>query len=180
MQTSRNVVLLTVDYRSISESPKSHKRSSIETLTQGHKGMSFERKIGFASGERRAHAEQHAFGSERANLERAIGALISERRKRGSLFPSHLFSDPAWDILLVLALAETRHQRLSISRLCDRLDVPGTTVLRWIGALTGEGLLVRRDDVNDKRRKYVELSPSTYAAMAAYCSTSHSTVALAA
>ena len=107
---------------------------------------------------------------DRGELERAVKRLIDERRNRCAHFATSLFSDPAWDILLALALAESRYERLTISNLCNSVDAPMTTALRWIGALTDKGLLIRRDDVNDKRRKFVELSSEALAAMVAYCS----------
>lgn len=104
-------------------------------------------------------------------VERVIKKLINERRKRYTYFPGELFADPAWDILLVLTLAEARYQRLTVTRICERVDVPPTTTLRWLNKLTEEGLLVRRDDLHDRRRKYIELSPTASSLMVAYCST---------
>ena len=115
-----------------------------------------------------------------ALVEHIVKKLIAERRRRYSFFPEGLFADPAWEILLTLALAESRHQRLSVSKLCSRVDMPPTTTLRWIGKLTDEGLLLRRDDLHDKRRKYIELSPDAFAMMGAFCSTAGATTSLAA
>ncbi|HET7605949.1 MAG TPA: winged helix DNA-binding protein [Sphingomicrobium sp.] len=106
----------------------------------------------------------------RAALEPILERLIAERRRRASFLPGGLFSDPAWDILLAMALADARQQRLTICNLCDRVDAPPTTALRWIATLTEAGLLVRFDDATDRRRKYLELSLDTRARMAAYCS----------
>jgi DNA-binding MarR family transcriptional regulator len=75
--------------------------------------------------------------------------------------------------LLVLALAETRYHRLTVSKLCARVDAPATTALRWIKLMTEAGLLVRSDDATDKRRKYIRLSADAYARMAEYCSSSN-------
>jgi DNA-binding MarR family transcriptional regulator len=114
------------------------------------------------------------------HLEHVLRQIISERRRRTAYFPAALFSDPAWDILLALALAESRQQRVTVTKLCQRIDSPMTTGLRWIAALTGAGLLVRRDDVNDKRRKFVALSPTGIAAIAAYCTAERAPLALVA
>jgi DNA-binding MarR family transcriptional regulator len=103
-------------------------------------------------------------------IEPILERLIAERRHRASFLPGGLFSDPAWDILLAMALADARQQRLTISNLSDRVDAPPTTSLRWIVNLTEAGLLVRFNDATDKRRKYLELSLDTRARMAAYCS----------
>jgi DNA-binding MarR family transcriptional regulator len=106
----------------------------------------------------------------RVAIEPILERLIAERRHRASFLPGGLFSDPAWDILLAMALADARQQRLTISNLSDRVDAPPTTSLRWIVNLTEAGLLVRFNDATDKRRKYLELSLDTRARMAAYCS----------
>lgn len=116
----------------------------------------------------------------RVRIELIVKELISERRRRSAFFPSDLFADPAWDLLLVLTLAQTRQHRLSVSKLCSRVDVPATTALRWITKLTQQGLLTRRDDVTDGRRRFIELSADTYATMVAYCSMSGAAVPLAA
>jgi DNA-binding MarR family transcriptional regulator len=102
-----------------------------------------------------------------------IERLIRLRRSRASFFSEALFSEPAWEILLVLALAETRYHRLTVSKLCARVDAPATTALRWIKLMTEAGLLVRSDDATDKRRKYIRLSADAYARMAEYCSSSN-------
>lgn len=99
-------------------------------------------------------------------LEKLASAILAARRDRGHLFGQHLFADPAWDILLALTIAECRQRRLTITQLCDRVDVPMTTALRWIANMTDEGLLVRRDDTTDKRRKFIGLSPETRAKIA--------------
>lgn len=105
-----------------------------------------------------------------AELEKAASAILAERRERYSFFGQHLFADPAWDILLVLTIAECRQRRVTVSQLCERVDVPMTTALRWIANMTDEGLLVRRDDMTDKRRKFIELSPDALRKMIQYCS----------
>lgn len=102
--------------------------------------------------------------------EERVRAIIARRRQRYDFFPQRLFADPAWDILLALTVAACRQHRVPVSKLCRRVDVPMTTALRWVKMLTDEGLLVRRDDSTDKRRKYLELSPGALSMMIAYCS----------
>ena len=71
---------------------------------------------------------------------------------------------------LALALAESRQHRLDITSLCAGVDVPPTTVLRWINILIGHGILLRLDDTTDRRRKYVELTPTALSKMYDYIS----------
>ena len=140
--------------------------------------MKFERHEGLISAREIPQLWPHVPAVPEPQLvERVIKKLISERRKRYSYFPAELFADPAWDILLVVALAEARQQRLTISRICERVDAPTTTTLRWLSKLTDEGLLARREDVLDRRRKYMELSPAASSLMTAYCSTSEQSLA---
>lgn len=98
----------------------------------------------------------------------AIRALIRARRHRARYFPSELFADPAWDMMLDLFEAEISQRRVSVSAACLAAGVPPTTALRWLKALTDQGLFVRRADPRDARRVFVELSPETGRALRQY------------
>jgi DNA-binding MarR family transcriptional regulator len=87
-----------------------------------------------------------------------VRRILKARRARDGLFDGDLFADPAWDILLELYEAELSNRRLSISSLCIGAAVPPTTALRWIKSLEQRGLLVRRDDLHDRRRVFAHLS----------------------
>lgn len=106
----------------------------------------------------RSHAESAA----------AFRRLIRQRRVRASFFPSDLFADPAWDILLDLAAARHENKAVSISSLCIAASVPTTTGLRWIKGMTEAGLLQRTPDPEDARRSFVTLSDTTARQMDAY------------
>lgn len=105
----------------------------------------------------------------RKRLLQVVEQLLQEHRARATYFGPTLFADPAWDILLVLFLAETRQQRLTVSKLCAEIGVPATTGLRWIARLTKGGLVLRRADPTDKRRFFLDLAPAASAAMRSYC-----------
>lgn len=98
----------------------------------------------------------------------AIRALIRVRRLRGNYFPSHLFADPAWDMLLDLTAARLEGERVAVSSLCIAANVPPTTALRWIRTMTEQGLFVRRHDPEDGRRIFIELAEPAAAAMTSY------------
>ena len=87
-----------------------------------------------------------------------IRDLIRNRKSRERFFRTSLFADPAWDILLDLAAARVERVRVSVTSLCIASGVPATTALRWIALMIEEGLLVREDDINDKRRAFIALS----------------------
>lgn len=87
-----------------------------------------------------------------------IRDLIKLRRLREQHFPADLFADPGWDILLDLFAAKLEGKSVSVSSLCIAAAVPPTTGLRWITTMTEHGALVRRQDPNDARRVFIELS----------------------
>lgn len=97
-----------------------------------------------------------------------LRALIRARRLRDQYFRPELFADPAWDMLLDLMAARLEKNRVAVSSLCIAAAVPATTALRWIKALTDQGLFVRQADPQDGRRVYIELSDETARALNAY------------
>lgn len=97
-----------------------------------------------------------------------VRALIKARRRRDSYFPAQLFADPGWDILLDLFAARLEAKKVSVSSLCIAASVPATTALRWITAMTEDGLLIREQDPNDARRVFITLSAEVETQMAAY------------
>lgn len=147
--------------------------------------MNYMPQFSVAGGAFQAPAAQHPDRSAlpeigRDELEWAALAMIADRRRRYDHFDKRLFADPAWDILLAMTVAECRQQRVTISQLCGRIDAPMTTALRWITSMTDAGLLVRRDDLTDKRRKFIELSPQALSEMIRYCAPPATPSALAA
>lgn len=104
------------------------------------------------------------------------GALTRHRARmlldlyttRMKFFPTGLFADPAWDMLLDLTHARLAGKRISVSSLCIAANVPATTALRRIGDLVGSGLAVRIKDENDGRRVFVELTDDGFARMGRY------------
>ena len=94
--------------------------------------------------------------------------IIKLRRMRDRFFPTDLFADPAWDILLDLKAAALEGQYVSVSSLCIAAAVPPTTALRWITAMTESGMLARRQDPADARRVFIELLPETSAKLDDY------------
>jgi DNA-binding MarR family transcriptional regulator len=94
--------------------------------------------------------------------------IIKLRRLRDRFFQNDLFADPAWDILLDLKAAALEGQRVSVSSLCIAAAVPPTTALRWITAMTENGMLVRSQDPADARRVFIVLSDETSAKLDDY------------
>ncbi|MEH3106187.1 MAG: winged helix DNA-binding protein [Sphingomonas fennica] len=109
-------------------------------------------------------AETAEPGTRLAQLRR----LVRERMVRRSFFPANLFGEPAWDMLLDLAIARETGARIAVSSLCIAAAVPTTTAIRWIRTLVEEGLFVRADDPADGRRSFVHLTEPAAAGMQAY------------
>jgi FixJ family two-component response regulator len=87
-----------------------------------------------------------------------IGSILGARRDRRKFFPSNLFADPAWDIILELAAAQLDGRKVSVSEACIAAEVPTTTALRYVRAMTAAGHLIRESDLDDQRRVNVRLS----------------------
>lgn len=97
-----------------------------------------------------------------------VRGVIRARRLRARFFPADLFADPAWDMLLDLLQAEIAQLRVPVSSLCIAAAVPATTALRWLKAMTEQGLFLRRADPHDGRRVFVELAPQASQALRRY------------
>lgn len=94
--------------------------------------------------------------------------IIRCRRLRAQLFGENLFADPAWDMLLDLAVARAQAKQVSVMALCHASGVPSTTALRWIRLLEEAGLVLREDDARDRRRSNIRLSSHAEVAMETY------------
>ena len=89
------------------------------------------------------------------------------RRLRARHLVGISLGEPAWDILLDLAVAQFWRRETSVTSLCIAADVPSTTALRWINSMTKAGLIVRRPCLRDGRRSFLAIAPDTYQAMLA-------------
>jgi CheY-like chemotaxis protein len=87
-----------------------------------------------------------------------LRALVAARADRDAIFKSDLFADPAWDMLLDLAVAEATGRPISVTSLCIASGVPTTTALRRIEELQEAGLVQRAPDPADRRRIIVGLT----------------------
>jgi hypothetical protein len=108
--------------------------------------------------------------AQRGPTANAVRDLIKLRRIREQHFPANLFADPGWDILLDLFAAKLEGKSVSVSSLCIAAAVPPTTGLRWITTMTEHGALVRRQDPNDARRVFIELSADSEERLRAFFS----------
>lgn len=112
--------------------------------------------------------EPAATGATPGNSGSSVDFVIRLRRERARYFPSDLFAEPAWDIMLDLLRSEMRDEHVTISDLCLAAGVPTTTALRWITAMVQRGMLVRERDPLDGRRTFIRLAAETSASLRRY------------
>lgn len=93
-----------------------------------------------------------------STLYEIAGRIWESRQERRHFFPTDLFADPAWDMVLALYCAEGRGERLSVTTLGQSVGLAQTTALRWIGMLSEAGLVERLPDDHDRRRNFVKLT----------------------
>jgi hypothetical protein len=111
---------------------------------------------------------QKSAAPEAARSSAQLKEVIMARRVRADFFGSHLFHDPAWDILLRAYVALLDEERLSISALLPTSIVPATTTLRWVKALKQDGWLECSDDPLEDTLSLLELSTAGRAGMESY------------
>ena len=97
-------------------------------------------------------------------------ALLQMRRLRARHFNRAMFAEPAWDILLLLYLADSSEGRQTIGQVAELVETPLTTALRWIGYLEKEHLVGRKDHPTDRRIVFIELTDKGRTALDAFLS----------
>ncbi len=101
----------------------------------------------------------------------ALNDLKSVRRLRSKYFPSDLFSDPCWEMLLDLYDAHLSDVEVTVTSLGAASGVPQTTALRRMDVLQGHGLIVRAEDKNDQRRTIIKLTDGGLSAVESFFET---------
>jgi len=94
------------------------------------------------------------YRAQTAMLQRMLRSL----KLRSKLLPQEISGDPAWTMLLELALLERSNQRVSVTGLTNLAQTSYTTALRRIQDMVEANLFVRYEDATDKRRGYIVLS----------------------
>ena len=101
------------------------------------------------------------------------GSLHRDRLHRARYFPPGLFGEPAWDILLDLFAALHACELRSVKEVCLAANVPEATALRHIEGLIAQGLVTRRRDRTDNRRKFLTMTPEGNRRMLDYLRSTH-------
>lgn len=107
-------------------------------------------------------SEQQATAVETDNLRQGplvskAERLIRNRQLRSNYFHRAMFSEAAWDILLVLYVTESAGTPQTQATLSKGLATPPTTVQRWVDYLEKEHLVRRDPHPTDRRTAVVSL-----------------------
>ena len=93
---------------------------------------------------------------------------LAGRKQRDRYFDPILFSNPAWDILLHLYVADAEAKPVSVLDSCLASTVPQGVALRWLGYLKQEEMVIEIQDPARPRQTIVRLSDQTRSAVSAY------------
>lgn len=103
---------------------------------------------------------QSSSEEDAATLTTAAERILRFRRHRERIFaPSHLFSDPAWDILLEIFRSAARGVPIAVSDTSACAGIASSSATRWIRTLETAGLVRRSPDPDDKRRVLLDITP---------------------
>lgn len=102
------------------------------------------------------------------SLARLAENILTDRALRKSHFPGELFSEPAWDILLCLFVADTRKSWLSEVSVCTTSGAPRSTAMRWINFMKKAGIIEKMDASNSDKPANFRITPYGAAQMRNY------------
>lgn len=94
--------------------------------------------------------------------------ILAGRKQRDRYFDPILFSNPAWDILLNLYLADAEGRTVTALDSCTGSTVPQGVALRWLGYLKQEEMVIESADPARPRQTMIRLSDQTRLAIRAY------------
>lgn len=94
--------------------------------------------------------------------------ILAGRRQRDRYFDPVLFSNPAWDILLILFVAEADGQSLTVLESSLAASVPQGVALRWLGFLKQEDMVIERRDPAHPRQTVMELTDHARLSISTY------------
>ena len=101
---------------------------------------------------------QETFG--RANHRNLLlGAELMQKRRaaRAAHFPKEMFGEVAWDIMIALYVEEKNHS-LSLTAISMPIQVPMSTILRWVTYLEINMLVTTVLVVTDARVRLLQLT----------------------
>jgi DNA-binding MarR family transcriptional regulator len=69
-------------------------------------------------------------------------SIIKFRQCRADVLPAELFSEPAWDLLLELFLADAEGRRITAREVADKSNISPGVMSRWLQHLSKIGYVV--------------------------------------
>lgn len=94
--------------------------------------------------------------------------LFHERKDRQRFFNKAMFSEPAWDMLLTLYIADAVGTKQTVSRLASLICTPMTTTIRWLNYLEKESFVLRSEHPSDNRQILITLTDAGRSAIENY------------
>jgi hypothetical protein len=111
---------------------------------------------------------KRAVAMQSADMTEFAGKVLAGRRQRDRYFDPVLFSNPAWDILLNLFVADADGRPVTVLESCLASTVPQGVALRWLGYLKQEEMVIETPDPGRPRQTIIRLSDQARMAIAAY------------
>lgn len=111
---------------------------------------------------------ERAVAMHPADLTEFARQILAGRKQRERFFDPVLFSNPAWDILLNLYLADADGRLVDGPESCAPPAVPQGVVLRWLAYLKLEEMVIEMPDPAQPGRTLIQLSEQTRLTISAY------------
>lgn len=93
-------------------------------------------------------------------LARLAEDILTDRDRRTTHFPGELFSEPAWDMLLCLFIADARNICLSEADVYAASREPHSTAMRWINFMTSLGIIEHTQASQNEQPRYIKITAS--------------------
>ena len=109
---------------------------------------------------------------DQKDLLKVARRILEVQKLRHSFFPSAIFGEPAWNILLALYLSSNRADR-TVGRLGESSGTPLSTTIRWLNYLESEGLVMLDSGSDDPQQREVHLTDKACDSLCAFLSKSN-------
>jgi DNA-binding MarR family transcriptional regulator len=120
-----------------------------------------------AGGSALPRALYQSIQDQHAQLVKQASRILALRRRRAKQFGKAMFSEPAWEMLLLL-YATQHAERLTATRLALLSGGSKATALRWIEYLVIQKWVTRSGHPTDRRAVFVSLTEKAKDALDAY------------
>lgn len=111
---------------------------------------------------------EKAAAMQHAGLTEFARQILVGRKQRERFFDPILFSNPAWDILLNLYVADADGRPVNVLESCTASAVPQGVALRWLGYLQQEEMVIETTSPTHSRQTLVRLSEQARLAISSY------------